>query len=304
MCAMRWPRNFARASAVFVLVAAAVCAVHAARSQAGATSLVGKLHTSRTSPGDLEVGGDLAGVAPGETRFLAREDLLAVSRPMSIKPGDGNYTVPAHVKAVPLEDLTGALGVPAGDMVIAICKDKYRAHYSRTYLAAHHPALVVELNGRALSDWPKDNEGNDPGPYEIAYENFKPTFKILAASDEPQVPWGIVRLEFRDEKSVFGAIAPLGAHANDETVQDGYKIAEQNCFRCHNSGAEGGLKSGVAWTVLAALAANSPVFFTQYVRDPKAQNPKTQMAASPEYDDATMRALIVYFKTFAPTEAH
>jgi len=27
------------------------------------------------------------------------------------------------------------------------------------------------------------------------------------------------------------------------------------------------------------------------------------MAASPEYDDATMRALIEYFSTFAPSEA-
>ncbi len=122
--------------------------------------------------------------------------------------------------------------------------------------------------------------------------------------DEPQIPWGVVRLEFRDEKSVFGAIAPLGAHASDEAVQHGYKIAQQNCFRCHNNGAEGGLKSGVAWTVLGEMAANSTDFFARYIRDPKALNPKTQMAASPVYDDATMRALIAYFKTFAPAEAH
>lgn len=304
MCAMRWPRNFACECAIFMLAAAAICAVYAAFMQADARSLATKLHVSRTSPSDLEVSGDIAGVAPGETRFLRRDDLLAVSQAMTIKPGDGNYTVPAHVKAVPLEELTSALGVPAGDMVIAICRDKYRAHYSRAYLAAHHPALVVELDGRALSDWPKDNEGNDPGPYEIAHENFKPAFKILAAGDEPQIPWGVVRLEFRDEKSVFGGIAPLGARASDGGVQDGYKIAQQNCFRCHNNGAEGGLKSGVTWTMLGAMAANSPDFFTEYVRDPQAKNPKTQMAASPKYDDVTMQALIGYFRTFAPTEAH
>jgi mono/diheme cytochrome c family protein len=304
MCAMRWTRNFARVSAVFMLAVAAVCVAPAAHSQVNASSLVAKLHTSRTSPSDLEVSGDLAGVGPGETRFLTREDLLGVSQAMTIKPGDGNYTVPAHVKAVPLEDLTTALGVPAGDMVIAICKDEYRAHYSRAYLAAHHPALVMELNGRALSDWPKDDEGNDPGPYEIAHENFKPAFMILAARDEPQIPWGVVRLEFRDEESVVGAIAPHGTHASGEAVQDGFKIAQQNCFRCHNSGAEGGLKSGVTWTVLAAMAANSPDFFAEYVRDPQAKNPKTQMAASPEYDDATMRPLITYYQLFAPREAH
>jgi len=304
MCAMRWNWNFARVSAVFMLTGTAVWAVHAARLPASAAVLAAKLRTSRTSPSDLEVSGDLAGVASGEIRFLTREDLLAVSQAMTIKPGDGNHTVTAQVKAVPLEDLAGALGVPAGDMVIAICKDRYRAHYNRAYLAAHRPALVMEMNGRALSDWPKDEEGNDPGPYEIAHENFKAAFKVLAAGDEPQIPWGVVRLEFRDEASVFGAIAPKGIHASDEAVQDGFKIAQQNCFRCHNNGAEGGLKSGVTWTVLAALAANSPGFFTDYVRDPKAKNPKTQMAGSPNYDDATMRALIAYFGTFMPMGAH
>lgn len=64
------------------------------------------------------------------------------------------------------------------------------------------------------------------------------------------------------------------------------------------------MKSGVTWAVLGALAANSSEFFAAYVRDPKAKNPKTQMAASPEYDDATMRALIAYFRTFTPTETH
>ena len=44
-------------------------------------------------------------------------------------------------------------------------------------------------------------------------------------------------------------------------MQAGYKIAQQNCFRCHNSGAEGGQKSGVTWTVLSALATNSPEIF-------------------------------------------
>jgi hypothetical protein len=35
------------------------------------------------------------------------------------------------------------------------------------------------------------------------------------------------------------------------------------------------------------------------VRNPLASNAQSQMAASPQYDDATMAALIDYFKTFA-----
>ena len=164
--------------------------------------------------------------------------------------------------------------------------------------------LVIELNGKPLSDLPQESEGQDPGPYLIAHATFQPAFKILSAAEEPQIPWGVLRLEFRDEEAVLAAIAPRGPHAGDDEVQDGYKLARQNCFRCHNNGARGRLEIRSDLVRLGALAASSPDFFAAYVRDPKAKNPKTQMAASPEYDDATMRALIAYFRTYAPTEAH
>ncbi|MGA8767168.1 MAG: cytochrome c [Candidatus Acidiferrales bacterium] len=285
---------------VAILFVVAFLAPGIAAAQAGsASALAGKLRAQRTSATDLEIGGDLPGLPAGTTRYLTREDLLAAAHPMAYRPDDGSFPVLAQIIGVPIDDLVSALGVPASDMVIAICKDKYRAHYPHAYLAAHHPVLVMELYGKSHLDWLKGAAGDDAGPYLIAHLDFTPAFKILAHKDEPQIPWGVIRLEFRDERAVFGAIAPRGAQADHAAVQDGFKIAQQNCFRCHNNGAEGGLKSGVTWTVLAALAANSPQFFTEYVRDPKAKNPKTQMAASPAYDDATMRALIAYFRTFA-----
>jgi len=290
----------ARAAVLFAL--AVSCAAQAARAQssaAPAATLSTKLHAERSSPNDLELSGDLAAVPRGETRFLTRDDLLAASQPMTISPDDGNFKSPSQVRAVPLDALARALGVPAKDMVIAICKDKYRGHYPRAYLAAHHPVLVTELDGKPLPG-SAETEADDPGPYLIAHASFRRTSRNPVDNDEPQIPWGVVRLEFRDETAGFSAISPRGAHAADVVVQNGYRIAQQNCFRCHNNGAEGGLKSGATWTVLAALAANSPQLFTEYVRDPKSKNPKTQMAASPNYDDATMRALIAYFKTFAP----
>jgi mono/diheme cytochrome c family protein len=265
--------------------------------------LATKLRVKRTSATDLEIGGDVRGVPHGLTSYLPREDLLAISQAMSVTANDGSFTVPSKVKAVLLEDLVRNLSVYGSDMVVAICDDKYRASYPRAYLAAHHPILVLEYNGKSPEEWAKV-DGFDNGPYLISHTDFRPSFKILGYSDEPQIPWSVVRLEFRDEESVFGAIAPRGAHASDEAVQDGFKIAKQNCFRCHNDGAEGGLKSGVTWVVLAALAANSPEFFVEYVRDPTARTPKSQMPKWPECDDATMRALVAYFKAFAPTEAH
>jgi hypothetical protein len=280
-----------------MLAAAAFCAAQAGRAQTDAATLAPKLQASRKSSSDLELAGNIRGIPRGETRFLSREDLLAISQQMTIAPDDGNFHVSTSVRGVRLEDLARALGAPAGDMVIAICKDKYRGHYRHSYVAAHHPVLVVELDGKALSDLPEDREGGDPGPYLIAHASFPRTAKDPVESDEPQIPWGVVRLDFRDEETVLGSIKPRIANLQQAV---GYGIAEQNCFRCHNNGAEGGLKSGVTWTVLAALAANSPQFFTEYVRDPKSKNPKTQMAASPGYDDATMGALITYFQAFAP----
>ena len=99
-----------------------------------------------------------------------------------------------------------------------------------------------------------------------------------------------------------GPITPRGSFAPGSPVMDGYRIAQQNCYRCHNMGAEGGHMASVAWPVLAAMAKGSPEFFAKYVRNPQVLNPHSRMAASPEYDDQTIAALRAYFATFAPGE--
>ena len=80
---------------------------------------------------------------------------------------------------------------------------------------------------------------------------------------------------------------------------NGYKIAQQNCYRCHNMGAEGGQMASIPWPVLGALAKGSPEFFARYVRNPQGVNPRSRMAASPQYDEQTIAALEAYFATFA-----
>jgi cytochrome c2 len=256
--------------------------------------------TTRSAPSDLEMGGELAGAPIGTTRYVTWTDLAKLPE-QDITADDGSFTSPTKVRGIEIEDLLRSFGAPGADLVVAICSDKYQAYYSKGYIAAHHPVLVLEVDGKPPADWPKA-EGHDTGPYRISHSKFTPSFKILAHRDEPQIPWGVVRLDFRTEKEVFDAIAPPGPHANDEMVRDGYKIAQQNCFRCHNMGGQGGEKSGVAWPLLAAMASSSPQFFAEYVRNPKAKNPSSRMDASPNYDDQTMSALIAYFKTFAMTD--
>jgi mono/diheme cytochrome c family protein len=133
----------------------------------------------------------------------------------------------------------------------------------------------------------------------ISHPKFSPAYKVLSHAEEAQIPWGVVRIEFREEKTVFGAIAPRGTRARDREVQDGFRIAQQNCFRCHNAGREGGLKSGLSWEALSAFAEASPKDFAAYIRAPLAKNSRAQMPGNPQYDDATLAALTAYFRTFS-----
>ena len=205
------------------------------------------LRTERSSPLDLEVGGELAGMEKGATRYISREDLLALPQVTFTAAGDGNFVSNAEIRGVTLAELAKHLGEsPDGDLVVAICDDLYRANYSREYIAAHQPVLVLEINGKAPEGWPKDPEGHGEsmGPYMISHDNFKPSFKILSHSDTAQIPWGVVRLEFRNEKNVFASIAPRGAAANSAAVQDGFRIAKQNCFPLPQYGSRRGTTSG------------------------------------------------------------
>jgi hypothetical protein len=248
------------------------------------------LHASRQSPTDLQV---------GASQFVSYQSLLGLPQVSFTTSDDSNFVPPAHVSGVPLEELKGALA-PNADMVVAICADGYRTNYPPAYLSAHRPVLVLTVNGKAQEGWPKIHEGSgELGPYVIANPGFTPSFKVLSHSDEAQIPFQVVRLDFRNQREVFGAIAPHGSYAADSPVMQGYRIAQQNCYRCHNMGAEGGQMASIPWPVIGAFAKGNPDFFAKYVRNPQAVNPASRMAASPQYDDATIAALRVYFSTFA-----
>jgi mono/diheme cytochrome c family protein len=259
------------------------------------------LHEKRGSPLDLEIAGNLAGVPAGATRYVRREDLLALPQVSYTVSDDANFKGSTQVSGVSLEELAQHFSAsPQSDLIVAICDDLYRTNYSRSYISAHDPLLVLFINGKPAGDWPRTSEshGMGMGPYLISHPVFASRSKVLSQPEAPQIPWGVIRLEFRNEEKVFGAIAPRGPDAKEPAVQDGYQIAQQNCFRCHNMDAEGGQKARRPWLILATWANASPEYFATYVRDPKSKNPKAQMPGNPDYDEATMRALISYFRTF------
>lgn len=290
---------------------AAIGALHAADGRdasAPATSetiSAPMLRTHRSSPLDLEIGGDLRGLPPGTRRYLTRAELLALPQATYTVNDDSNFAEPTEISGVPLDELARRLATkPESDLIVAICDDLYRAYYPPSYIAAHQPLLVLKVNGKPPSGWPKDSEAHryDMGPYLISHPKFTPSFKILSHADEPQIPWGVVRIEFRGEQEVFRGIEPHGPLANDATVQVGFKIAQQNCFRCHNAGDEGGRNSGVTWAVLSETAADSAVFFKDYVRNPKSKSSDAKMPGNSRYDEKTLHALTIYFQTMWHSE--
>jgi mono/diheme cytochrome c family protein len=287
-------------AALRCLVAAALCVLVSSLplcAQAGAKPLA--LHVKRSGADDLEIGGEIAGVPKGETRFVTYAELETLPQVTYTVSDDPNLVGTVTITGVALDTLPALLGAkPGAAMVIARCDDDYAGHYPAAYMAAHHPVLVLRINGKLPADWPKGSDGSALGPYFVSQPKFTPSFRVLSHTDEMQVPWGVVRLDVRNEAEVYAPIAPRGPHANDVAVQQGYAIARQSCFRCHDAASDVRTKSGTPWSVLARKAMSDRASFDAYVRNPKSLNMDSQMAASPQYDDATLRALRAYFAVF------
>jgi len=262
-------------------------------------NLIAKAHSQRISESDLVISGDLAGLPAGRIRYLSRTDLLALPLVTYTVSDDPNFARPTEISGIPLEELSRALVRDAASyLVVAVCDDGYQAHYTRSYVTNHHPLLVLTVNGQPPERWPKDAEGQGQsmGPYMISHRQFDSN-PPGAAHQEAQIPWGVIKLEFRNERDFFSRIAPL-RDASAPGVQDGYRIAEQNCLRCHNRDDVGGKKAGHPWLVLSAWATASPDYFESYVHNPKSKNPRAEMPANPDYDSASLQKLTAYFRTF------
>ena len=256
------------------------------------------LHAERSSPGDLEFSGEIAGAPAGDSRYVSYQDLLRLPQETYSIADDSNFHGKTDVSGVALSTLAETFS-KSSDLIVAICYDHYRTNYPKNYLSAHHPILVLRINGQDREHWPSATSGDSMAPYVISHPEFKPSFKVLSHEDEPQIPYGVVRIEFRKEAEVFGAIRPRGKWTTDSPVGMGYVIARQDCFRCHNMGAEGGTMAQRSWPQLADIANKDQARFRAIIRNPPAVTPGAKMPAQPGYDDATLDALTAYFRTFS-----
>lgn len=255
------------------------------------------LHDKRTSPTDLALSGDLPGSSAYAGRFVAYSELLKLPQVTFTVTDDPNFQGRTEIKGVYLDELLRVFNIPGDTTLIgAICDDGYEGHYPVEYRAAHHPILVLTLNGKPLPIESRKADGGSYGPYLVSHPFFKSRYRTLAHPEEAQIPNGVLELHFVSEAQVFRAIHPRGDFAADSPQMQGYTIARENCFRCHNAGAYGGRKAGISWASLGRMAGTKPDYFSAYIKDPQAESPYAQMPSFPDYDEATLAALTAYFQ--------
>lgn len=265
----------------------------------------GALHEHREAASDLEVTGLLRGVPRGESRFVSRAWIAGLPQSaVRMAQNDDFPGVPkagVMVSGVPLDELARRLGSERSVSAIeAVCGDGYTATYSQEYIRQHRPLVVLTIAGLSLHRWAIEHRQYDAGPYFIGYGSFTPAFHVLSHKDQPLEPTGILELRFGTEEQVFADIAPIGTDGpTATTIEQGYRIARQNCLRCHNAGEHGGTKAAKSWSDLGIIAKNRPEHFDAWVKDPQSIDARAEMPANPTYDKATLTALQRYFAAFA-----
>jgi len=273
---------------------------------AGKPSIQGKLvlHEKSTSADDLKLSGELPGLPANAVRFVYYAELTKLPQVTFTVTDDPNFREKAEISGVYLDQLLAMLGISGENMLIAaICDDEYEAHYPVEYRTAHHPILVLRVNGKQLALSKRTGDGGVYGPYLISHPSFTSRYRTLAHPEEAQIPNGVLELRFLKEDEALGAIHPREDFATGSPQMHAYLIAQENCFRCHNAGPYGGRKASVSWSSLAKVASAKPAYFSAYIKDPQSQSAYAEMPAFPDYDAATLAALTDYFQTFASEKA-
>lgn len=263
-------------------------------------------HRQRLAASDLEVSGMVTAIPHGESRFVSRDFLLSLPQvTVKIERHEDLPLVTREgvtVTGIYLDVLAKQLGaLPESSAIEAICTDGYAAAFPAGYTRTHRPIFVLTVDGLSAHDWAVKNHTYDAGPYFVAYEHFVPAFQVLSHDERALEPDQLEKLLFSTKEELYGGIEPKVAApiAFDSPVNSGYRIARQNCFRCHNAGEYGGTQAGKSWATLGKIAKERPEFFADWVRDPLAIDPQAKMPPNPAYDKATLTALTKYFETFA-----
>lgn len=254
----------------------------------------------RRSASDLELTGYLATRSAVRPLYLTSQELGRMPQVQFLIDDDPDLPgVSMRVAGVELRSLLRILADGKADLIDVTCTDGYRSYYPIEMIAAHDPVLVLTIDGAEPRTWAARTRHEDPGPYLILYDRFRPGWRVLSHVDRPQLPTNAVRIAFDTQADAFAPIRPSATELKSTAVQAGYRIAQQNCIRCHASGGTGGSKSSRTWEQLGTDARDRPDWFVRFVKEPTSVSAGVSMPANREYDGATLAALTAYFQLFA-----
>jgi cytochrome c2 len=254
------------------------------------------LHAERAASTDLALVGLLAGVPPGETRFVRWADLGRLPQARlrvagELVRGEQELTV------VFLSDLWAALPVgDDADCLLARCSDGYAAVFETGFIRDYRPFLILQVDGLGPANWPPPGMKFNPGPYVISVSSaVVPAVAGLRDAGHKR-PWTVTTLEVaRLERSFAPFFAGPWAGAS-AVARAGRELWIHSCASCHAGppGTFGGTKGERPFALLAAQARSVPDFFQRYITDPKALVPTARMEPHPAYTKAELEALTAF----------
>jgi hypothetical protein len=254
------------------------------------------LFEQRSSPYDLEVSGELAGVPPGGVRYVRYSDLRSL--PTAVLRMTGEF-VPGEqaVTVVFLGDLEKELPAsPGADCVLATCVDRYASVFTRDFIARYRPFLVLEINGEGPDKWPPKGLDFNPGPYVITVSEALVPEAASVLDIAHKKPWGVSGIEIATFSKSFSGAFQGRWSAISARAAAGRDIWINDCDSCHlgPGGIFSGNQSRQAFAIIAAIARGNPALFKQYVRDPKSVISTAKMEPHPQYTDAQLDSVIAF----------
>lgn len=265
-----------------------------------------ELKPTKDSPMDLGLEGLLEGFSEGKKAYIAYETLLSFPEVTTITdrvaglPGEHELTI------LPFRALWNRLPLaPEADAVIVDCDDGWKTTYTHALLDRFEPHFVLKVGGKEPASFPFDQklvEHLHPYLIDVSYKRY-PEYHTGSRGWESLNPAGSETLRIINYDTYYAAYfsGPFADIAEETAADRGRDYFMLNCMACHRGPEDvGGVKSDRPFMILQAMATHSPDYFRQYLKDPTAIRPDSQMVPFSHMLDGQMADLIEFLKVGMP----
>lgn len=254
------------------------------------------------APDELTLSGAFAGLAPGGTRIVARAELRALGGVQHRKQRLATGLPEADLEILPIAALLAAYPLaPEADMLVVRANDRWTSYWTRDFLAAREPWLLLAVDGKVPDEgWPKIPANGEPfAPYHggVLRADEPPGMTYTphhGVADATQVVEIVAVNEARHFTPFFSGLLA----SPSPTVSEGRRLFLANCITCHQGpGGVGGNLSRRPFILLQTHARYNAGYFRGFVANPRQFMPETIMPPHPQFTDADFEALIAFLGT-------